>query len=75
MHEFVMKTLWLKKILEKYNEIWNKIKNLFGKKFDKELVYNDNYIKTKVDSYNANLYSNKTPIVYILFCNITRFYS
>ena len=28
-----------KEILEKYNEIWDKIKNLSGKKFDSEPVY------------------------------------
>ena len=28
-----------KEILEKHNEIWDIIKNLFGKKFDSEPVY------------------------------------
>ena len=36
-----------KKILEKYNEIWDKTKNVFEKKFDSEPVYNDKYIKVK----------------------------
>ena len=36
-----------KEILKKYNEIWDKIKNLFEKKFDSEPVYNDKYIKAK----------------------------
>ena len=35
-------------ILEKYNEICDKIKNLFKKKFDSESVYNDKYIKPKM---------------------------
>ena len=34
-------------ILEKYNEIWDKIKSLFKKKIDSELVYNDIDIKLK----------------------------
>ena len=28
-------------ILEKYNKIWDEIKNLFNKNFDSEPVYND----------------------------------
>ena len=43
-------------VLEKYNEIWNKTKNLFGKKFDSEPVYNDKYIKVKMNSYNTNIF-------------------
>ena len=36
-------------ILEKYNEIWDKIKNLFKEKFDSKPVYNDKYIKAKIN--------------------------
>ena len=49
-----------KKYLKKYYEIWNKTKNLFGKKFDSETIYNDKYIKTKINSYNTNFCGNKT---------------
>ena len=38
-----------KEILEKYNEIWDKIKNLFGENFDSEPVYTDKYIKAKIN--------------------------
>ena len=41
---------------------FDKIKNLFGKKIDSDPVCNDKYIKTKVNSYNANLSGNKTPM-------------
>ena len=51
-----------KDILEKCNEIWDKIKNLFAKEFDSEPVYNDKYIKIKINLYNRNLYVNKTPL-------------
>ena len=51
-----------KEMLEKYNKIWDKIKNLFEKKFDTEPVYNDKYIKAKINSYNTNVYGNKTSI-------------
>ena len=36
-----------KEILEKYNEIWDKIKHLFGKKFYSEPVHNNKYMKVK----------------------------
>ena len=37
-----------KKLLKKYNEIWDKIKTLSKKEFDKKPLYNDKYISTKV---------------------------
>ena len=37
----------IKKTLEKYNKIWNKIKGLL-KKSNSEPMYNDKYIKTKI---------------------------
>ena len=50
-----------KEILKKDNEILDKIKNLFKKEFDSEPVYNDKYIKTKINLYNMNFYDNKMP--------------
>ena len=54
-----------KKILEKYSEIWNKIKRLIKKEFNSEPVYNDKYIKTKIKIYNDRGYKhfqhNKIP--------------
>ena len=47
-----------KKILEKYNKIWNKIKNLFKKEFNSEPGYNDKYIKTKIKIFNNRVYTN-----------------
>ena len=38
-----------KELLKKYSEIWNKIKNLFKKEFDKKPVYDNKYISTKVN--------------------------
>ena len=45
--------------LLKYIEIWNKIEALFNrialnKKFNSKPVYNNEYIKTKISSYNEN---------------------
>ena len=34
-----------KKLFKKYNEIWNKIKSLFKKEFDKKRLYNDIVLK------------------------------
>ena len=53
-----------KEILEKYNEIWDEIKNLFGKKFDSEPVYKiHKSIKAQINLYNASFYCNKKSIV------------
>ena len=51
-----------KEMLKKYSEIWDKIQNLFGKKFDSEPVYNDEHIKAKINSSATNSHGNKTPI-------------
>ena len=36
----------------KYNQIWNKIKELLGVKFYSEPIYDDRYIKTKVKTFS-----------------------
>ena len=52
-------------LLEKYNEIWEKVKNIIKKKIDTELLYNEKYLKTKIKSYNGktnpNFHNNKIP--------------
>ena len=48
----------IKKILEKYDGIWNKIKGLFKKEFDREPVNNDKCIKTKIKIYNDRVHTN-----------------
>ena len=41
------------KVYLKYNSIWNKIKELLnGVKFSSDLIYNDQYIKTKVKTFS-----------------------
>ena len=40
-------------LLEKCNEIWEKVKNILKKEFDSEPVYNEKYIKTEIKSYNG----------------------
>ena len=40
-------------LLEKYNNIWEKIKNDIKKEFDSEPVHNKNYLKAKIKSYNG----------------------
>ena len=37
--------------LEKDNKIWNKVSNSFKNEFDSELVYHENYLKSKIKSY------------------------
>ena len=51
-----------KELLQKYNDIWDKIEGFFEKKFDSDPVHNDKYIKAKINSYNKSFYGNKTPI-------------
>ena len=49
-------------VLNKYNKIWDKIKDSFGKRLDSEPVYNYKYIKTKISLYSINFYDNKMLI-------------
>ena len=52
-------------LLEKYNEIWENVKNIMKKEFDSEPVYNEKYLKAKINSYNGkintNCHNNKIP--------------
>ena len=52
-------------LLEKHNEIWEKVKNSIKKELDCEPVYNEKYVKAKIKSYNekinTNFYNNKIP--------------
>ena len=52
-------------ILVKYNEIWNKIKEIKGIKFHSNPVYDNKYIKAKVKEFNnvvnTNFWGNKVP--------------
>ena len=52
-------------LLEKYNEIWEKVKNNMKNEFHSEPIYNKNHIKIKIKSYNekinTNFHNNKIP--------------
>ena len=54
-----------KKLLKKYNKIWERVSNLLSIKFDSRPVYGDNdkYIKTKIklhgDKVNTNFQVKK----------------
>ena len=52
-------------LLEKYNEIWKKLKNIIKKEFDSEPVYNEKYVKGKIKLHNVkiktNFHNNKIP--------------
>ena len=45
-------------LLEKYNEIWEKVKNFIKKEFDSEPVYNEKYLKAKIKSDNGKMNTN-----------------
>ena len=42
-------------LLEKYNEIWGKFTNFIEKRFDSDSVFNDKYLKTKINSYEGKI--------------------
>ena len=52
-------------LLEKYNEIWDKVNNTIKKGFDSEPAYDEKYFRTKTMSYevkiNTTFHGDKTP--------------
>ena len=52
-------------LLQKYNEIWDKVSDTMKKGFDSEPVYNEKYLKTKIKLYeekiNTNFHGDKEP--------------
>ena len=42
-------------MLEKYKEIWDKFTNFIKNRFDSEPVFNDKYLKTKINSYEGKI--------------------
>ena len=49
-------------LLEEYNTIWDKVGTDIKKEFDRQPVYDKNYLKTKVKSYGGEVtdfYDNK----------------
>ena len=45
-------------VLDKYNKIWNIIKNKIGIKFHSEPVYDQTYIKAKVREFDGKIKTN-----------------
>ena len=41
-------------LFEKYNEIWEKVKNSIKEELDSEPVYYEKYLKAKIKSYRKN---------------------
>ena len=52
-------------LLKKYNEIWKKVKNNLKIEFDSEPVYDEKYLKAKINSnngeINTNFHNNEIP--------------
>ena len=42
-------------LLEKYNDICEKVKNSIKEDFDSEPVYNEKYVNAKMKSYNGKI--------------------
>ena len=53
------------KLLEKYDKIWEKVRNSIKNEFDSEPIYNVKYIETRITSCNGkiktNFNNNKIP--------------
>ena len=51
--------------IRKNNEIWEKVKDTINKEFDSDPIYNKQYLKAKIKSYNekinTNFQNNKMP--------------
>ena len=45
-------------LLEKYNEIWDKVSNIIKKGLNSEPAYNEKYLKTKIKSYKGKISIN-----------------
>ena len=66
-HEIGHMSFFIKdnKLLEKYNEIQGKVKNIIIKQLDSEPVYNEKNLKAKIKScsgkINTNFHNNKIP--------------
>ena len=52
-------------LLEKHNKIWDKVSNTTKKEFESQHVYNEKYLKTKINFYegkiNTNSHGDKVP--------------
>ena len=52
-----------KELFKKYNKVWNRIKDLFGKEFNSKPVFVDIYIKAKIKSQITNFQGNEISIM------------
>ena len=63
--KYVSFSMKVYKLLEKYNKIWEKVRNSIKNEFDSEPIYNVKYIETRITSYNGkiktNFNNNKIP--------------
>ena len=57
-NKYINLLVWGEELLKIYNETWYKVKNLFKKEFDSEPLYDDKYIKAKIQIYNNRVYTN-----------------
>ena len=50
-------------LLEKYNEIWEKLKNIIKKGFGGEPIHNEKYLKAKIKSYHGKIKNQISTII------------
>ena len=56
-NKYVNLLFYHKKLLKKYNEIWDKISNLLEKGFDNEAVYSNKCVKIKINFFSYYKFS------------------
>ena len=49
IEETLIKPIKNDELWEKYNKIWKKVKNSIKKEFESEPVYNEKYLKVKIN--------------------------
>ena len=59
--EYMCFLIKVDELSDKYNEIWENVRNKIKKEFDSELLYNEKYLRTKIKSYKRKINTN--------FCN------
>ena len=52
-------------LLEIYNAIWEKVKNSIKKEFDSEPVYNQKYLKAKINFHNNKILKEGSQFVFL----------
>ena len=59
-------------MLDKYNEIWDKIKEALSIKFHSRPVYDEKYIKIKVREFNCLLTLSESKDLFVILLTLSK---